>query len=645
MAVGQTIVSYGNFQIRRCLSVDARWEPVYDIVSQTDFIFWRVTVKVVGYIHGFPAWCQLHTPFLTSDGVQGPIESASLQHVGMRVNLPPRMQFTYRIGADQDGNGGYVNLYCEPSTERPLGITHMDVNNGPRCKLFVITGVYSDNVMRVEAEFEICKVECQVNADIVSASGTDVGFAGTVPESKTTQVLSNRWSVSDEIDATLKTIRTYQGCIRIAASKVDPLSGIDINSFRDHCTPVLQPGLRRDLISFVVSPDGLNMNYLIRDVEVVDSAPPPAKRWSVVHSEEMDQALRVRASCDVTLEGDRNCSKADLIQIGLNVITAKILANEPGKPNQVFMSKINITDYIGDDLVVSLSASALRLPKKVDEGGEEDVFGPWMIGAEVIGKRLRAADVYLNGRPVPGVSDVNFDGSLSFGGLEPSTGLEGSEPYYEGPVELIGAFLPYLQSPCNDLHKIVPDAASLTEDENEAPYAYPRTTIVARVDPYWTESNYEIFSEAATDAIYTEWKMESIYKDRSMKLALPIAASSYAYSYLTTKIVTLARPQARRIVRATAERVGQWPEMPSATQIEALVGNTPNFVQTYLGRKRRFGTPFYTAGGQKVYRMAIEFYFALNRMPDDSDELIVGRSMWTTDGDMYTSSYATMGWV
>ncbi len=640
MASGQTIVTYGNWQLRRCTTLEFRQEPVFDDVSQTDMMYHRFTVKVSGYIHGQinsggSLWCQLQSPINFTDGVQPDIRSASLNHVGMRVELPPRQTFSMRVGADSSGTGGYLALYAEAMpVSAPAGITHLDVNNGPRNKSFAITRVISDNIFQVEAEFEVCKVECAVDATVLPASGTNLNTAGTAGN-KTTGVLSNRWASEDEIDANLRTVRTYRGRLRVASVKFNP------NSFRSYVVPPLQQGMRREKISFSVSPDGLNLDYQITDVEVVDAAPTPAKKWSVLHTESIDQALTTYAECNVSLTADRNTSKADLIIIGMNVLIAKLLNGNKNPVNTAILEALSITDSIGDDLTIAVAGRVRRVPKNIQNDDILDAFEPWFLGNAVIGKPLAAADVYLNN---PGTLDPNYDGTRSYGGLSGS--VAGNKPYYEGPVKLIGMFLPYLQQPCSDTHKMVLDYQSLSYDYNSVAISSPQSTVTAAVDPGWTASNRPLFSASELTAMYTRWDMESVYKDFSGKAAMPVASSGYYGSYYDSiKIVTLCRPQCRRIVRCEAERVGAWPEMPSDSQLEALVGNTPSLVQTYLGKKRRFATPFYTAGGQKAYRVGIDFFFALNRTPSPTETLHVGKTMWTTDGGITTTTTVTQGWT
>ena len=130
----------------------------------------------------------------------------------------------------------------------------------------------------MEAEFEICKLECDEFGNAYNTSG----------------VLNNRWSVIDDIDGNFRTTRKWSGVLRAATST------INANSFRGFVVPPLQPGLYRDSMSFRVSEDGLNLRYEITDIEAFFSPPAPATKWSMEHTEKPpieNQVLPCMAPC------------------------------------------------------------------------------------------------------------------------------------------------------------------------------------------------------------------------------------------------------------------------------------------------------------------------------------------------------------
>lgn len=638
MAAGQTTILYGNILLLRCRTLQCNTEVIKDD-SNTDMMYARTTLRVEGYFHGTPTWTPLNYigysgGFFALNG-----GSAALNYIGMRVNLPPRQPFRLRHGADETGlTGGYLLMYVEAyPAQKQDGITHLDVNNGPRCNEMIIKRVVADNIYQVEAEFEVCVVECSYKEGQATGYRSGPQTAGICPDN-TKGVLSNRWTVVDNIDVNLKTTREYHGRLRVASNVINP------NDFRSLVVPPLRAGLRREAIQFSVSPDGLNLDYLIRDVEVFASAPYPAKTWEISHTESIDSAIITSAACDVVLTGDRNANPSDLIIIGMNVLTAKLLGGNLAPANTVFLQSISVTAYTGDDNRVTVSGRCQRLPRQC-AAGDQDVFQPWFFGNKLLGKVLDKSEVYKN---IVENQDNDYDSNLSYGGLANSS-RDGGKPYYDGPVDLIGAILPYLQSPCDDKHQIVPADYQLPTDGNTNPPDAPRTTISAAVDNSWTDSAKSLYTPQSQTNAYTLWKMESVFKESEMKLALPIANSGYSRDGESAAIVSLAKPQCRRVVRVEAERIGEWPELPSGSQLTSLMplGSgtaSPSLTQTFLGKRRLFAAPFYTAGAQKAYRVIVEYFFSLNRRPNDDEALPVGRTIWTTDDPVSTNSIATQGW-
>lgn len=616
MAAGQTVVTFGDWKLLRCQITQFEQTPVWDDVSQTDIMFHRFMVRVVGYIHGEYAWCIRHAPFVAGG-------SAATNHIAQRTGLQARQAFSIYTGCSADGGGGTPLLVAFPHpNSNPEGIAHLDCNNGPRCKEFRITHVAADSVWRVEAEFEVCKVECFVGESEVSGGG------GSYPggNNRTTGILSNRWTCIDSIDANLRTVRTYDGCLRVASSNLNP------NNFRFYVVPPLQPGLRRDRIQFMVTPDGLNLKYNITDTEVMQAAPYPATSWSIRHSETSGQAMLGISDIDITLTGPRTVDKGALITIGMNVIDSRLIGIRPGGfvAKTVKLNRITVTDFIGDEMTINVTAQVEQLQQRLVA---------WNVVMARIGRPLIDLDL-----DVP-----DYNSSLSAGGRD------GEKPPYEGPVMLIGAFLPYLQSPCSNIHKIVPDGLALADDENEDASEEPSTEITA-IEMEDIGEEDDTLSESMLENIYSFYQMESKYKSSQGKVGMPVANSSYGVTGASTKYVTMSRPQSRQIVRITAERVEEFPEMPSGEQLGAFLDSlntsmgelpvdVPLLERTFLWVRQLLATPFYNAGNQKMWRLAYEYCFGLNRAPLASEKLSIGKTPWKLDSSAASNATATEGWT
>ena len=663
MGSGQTIIQYGNtpstaVKLYRCLTRSFEQVPVYD-ESGTDLMYWKFTVSVTGFLHGHPQtsfyglvgspWpTSTHQPLRAST-----ITSAATQHVGMRYMLAPRQSFVMTMGATTGPtsgvsapSGGTVLLQANPVETTPSllsGLTNYDVNNGPRCTSFVVTHMVTDEVYRVDATFEICKVECDENG---AALGNTRG------------VLSHRWSVSDSLETNLRTTRTYSGRLRVASAN------INATSFRHMCVPPLQPGFRRDAMSFRVTESALELDYTITDNEVMAAAPYPARRWSIEHTVQSNNAKMGDSSISVMLEGDRNCNKGDLIEIAIYTISAKMFGKRPealipGEPTAILTS-LSFTDHIGDVNRITAHATTKSTLdatlgwRAAIRGRNPTPTDPATGNPDALGRPLLATDFYqmqltlgvYGGSNDPDVAGIaNYDPNLSYGARV------SDEPEYKGPARLAAIFACRLQSPCNDLHKIVESGQAEGTDANESPEILPRTTITAVSVPELDVDSETLYTDEHVTNPYTFFQMETIYDRNPMRVAMPIAASSSSGGGAIpdgTRVIQLAPHQLRRKVRIHAERVGKEPEFPDAENFPGFIASGDNPTQTLLKSRLMPGTVEYLPDGQKLYRATMEATFAMSKQPAADTPLPVGRDIWTlpesgSDGYVKTSPTLTDG--
>ncbi len=139
--------------------------------------------------------------------------------------------------------------------------------------------------------------------------------------------------------------------------------------------------------------------------------------------------------------------------------------------------------------------------------------------------------------------------------------------------------------------------------------------------------------------MYTTYQMESVYKTNAMRVALPIASVPYGGGGIDVSdaaaILSLSRPQCRRVVRILAERVGDWPEFPDPESMESgqatvYSGGITPIVQKMLDSKLLGGTQTYTCNGEQVYRARLETTFALSRAPTPPELLKMGQNKWSS---------------
>jgi hypothetical protein len=596
---GFTVVEYGDLRISNCLTKEFRQEPVFDD-SGTDLMYWKFTVRVVGYTHNNGGWNDTFlflrpVPSVTSPDT--PDAGAAKAHIMQRVRLAPRKTFTMRTGVTANNPDGKILLTASPHPARSSDLSGLDVNNGPRGTLMAITQITGDNIFRVEAEFEVCKVECD-----------DEGQA----QNNTEGVLSNRWSSVDDIDENWYTVRTHQGRLRMASANYSP------HDFRNLVVPGIPKGMKRAKMTFVASPDGLSLDYTITDREVAFSAPEPATSWSVRHTETTGDEIIGISTIDVDLTGDRYVDKKALIVLAFAIIEAKAiggqLANAADK--QFFIEELSFTDIIGDVSAISAHARVRRhrnAPVAAD-GRMANI----QVAMGQLGKVID--DGVLQG--------YNY-GRSRFSG-------DGEEPPLSGPIDLVGLFRCYLQNPCNDEHLIGPEKASEPDgvlDNSESP------EVAAVISDGFDVTDDPYASPEHLEAIYTSYQIESLYHTDYLKAAMPIARETQPYEpgvgggplgpdEPTCKVVTLGPGVMKRTLRISGERVGAWPQMPEPADYTDANGVTAHLME----HKCLPGTTRISAIGQKIYRASAEYEFAMTRVLRPDEQWRVGTNPWDIGG-------------
>jgi len=609
---GQTIVRYGDVILYRCLTRRIEQTPVMDTTG-TDLRCWRFTVHVTGFLHGWPLACPHHE---ASGSALAPMEVAGA-HAQVRWRLQPRQSFTMAVGCLGTVESGQVLLSALPmEADTPMdldeGLASFDVDDGPRCPRFDVAHVSSDQIFRVDAVFEIHRVQCH---DLGGASDSTSG------------ILGHRWSCTDGLDANLRATRVYQGQLDLATSRFSP------HWFRSLVIPPLQPGMRRERMEFTASQDGRRLFYGITDQEVAIAAPAPARRWSVEQTEQSlsNSPWKSHSQIVVVLEGDGNADKGKLILLALYVITAKLTASLPGQPHPegapVLLRDLTITDYTGDANAIRATASCERLARVVQHDPPSSGVRGLRVCTDGFQRVIAASDL-------PEWSD-NYDPRLSSGARA------GEVPEYEGPVALTGIFRCYLQSACDNTRSINQGSNMLGVDLNPGSSATPVVEIQAVIVPEIPSLESPDYSVSHQSHMYTTFQMESLYRVRSMRTVMPLASPVSSGSLDTSDscaIVSVGRPQARRIVRIAAERVGNWPEFPDPETMDAgtatveIPGVTPPpITQTLLSYKLLAGTRTRSCNGEDVFRARFEAVYALSRAPSPTELLKIGANRWSAD--------------
>lgn len=604
MAAGQTCIQYGSLILTNCRTLAFEQEMVFD-ESDSDLLYFKTRIRVVGFLHGRSVNTGA-SPGSSSSSYWNPSTaifptpgdgSAGHHHYSIRYLFAPRQNFEMRLGASFNTTNGQMSggvpvltAMAFQSSSDWSEATNKDLNNGPKARVFDVTQIAGDTSLRVEVEFEICKLECNANGGCSNTCG----------------VLSNRWSCVDDIDQNFYTTRTFRGKLRTVSSR------INANSFRDYVVPPLQPGMRRQAMEFVVSADGLNLEYTIVDREVAFAPPAPATTWKMTHTESITREgeLGFYSEVNITLGGDRTCDAKKLISIAAAIAEAKIL--QALNPKACFLQSISITHETSDDTnLIHLHAKGRRTEKA------SAVLG---VAAARLGRPIEQVDLKNT------VANYNRDFSRG--------ARTGEQLEVAGPISLVGAFASYLQQPCSTQHKIfegnpsdTPTAPSTSEPASLS------GTVVSEIP---SDDSLGSYSDATVSAMYTFWQMESTYRTVGIKTHLPIArAMSLGGTPLdgpTSVTANLAPAMVQRVIRVTAERVGEEP---------AIINPSESFVEngvTYslLSVSNVGGTPTITADNKRLHRAAAELVYALDRQPAIGVALRYGSNPWEQSSGIYT---------
>lgn len=589
MASGGTLVLYGPLVFYNVLTRSFEQELVMD-ESDTDAINFRFRIRITGFLSGLPSAV---TGVLPTPGTGDAGQNYLLVHSFM----VPRLHFEYRVGAVYDSFGNVANpgvglVVADPANiQNSTNVNLKDVSNGPKARVLSVTSIASDAAIRVEAEFEINVLHCLADGSTVNTFG----------------FLNNRWSVVDDIDQNFSTTRTFTGTLRLSSSQVNG------NTFRSIVVPPLQPGMRRDRMNFAVSEDALNLRYTVVDKEVAFAPPSPATTWSARFSEEFQLAnLGYYSHADITLGGDRLVDKQKLIRIAASMAESKFqngvrLLQPDGS---YYIQNITVVDEYSDNAsLIHLRATAHRVPVNNDPGR----IG---LGGKYLGVPIG---------PLNEISDVvkNYDPRFSRGSRS------GEILDLSGPINIVGAFTSYLQSPCVNNFAI---AQGIQGTPQQGPAAGGLPTISAVVNNGINDdgSISRIYGNDNNQAMYEYGVMEVHDLTACSRAACPVAVtgtpgSSQQFSlgdywaegkpppttFNGVVIPELAPPVTVREVTGSMERLNKPPNVPQACDHTGPNGETVKVRSARVSK----GNPKPTADGQYLHRVEFNYtYWVLNNI-------------------------------
>lgn len=591
--IGQTYIRYGDLQVFNCQTRDFQQRAVFD-PSGTDLLYFEFTVRVVGFLHDRSAITSLGMTPATFSG------NPANNHKATRYIVEPRKSFEMRVGTDDGGTGGTVLLEADPApNSNDTSLSGIDVNNGPKCTVYALTQLTANNLFRAELEFVVCKVECDSQ-----------GNAGN----NRTGVLNNRWSVTDDIGENRTTVRTWQGRLRVASSRFNPMS------FRQFVLPVLLPGFKRESMHFRATEDGLNLEYQIVDRESFYAAPFPATSWDYQHTATTGDALQTFEEITVRMSADRGTDKRNLTRLCAAFIESRIVRSQNINRDPI-LEHVSFTD-IGGDYDNTIVAKAVT--RQVDKS--DDLVGT-LVSFKNVGKPVSAND---------------FASVMTNYHRDHSRDVLSRTPIVSGPIGFMAALSAHLQSPCDSDHSMTQGIRATNTPPGSGPVfsgsiVEKLPTLSAGELP---EGSSQYLNSDHHQAMYTYSQVQSSYDEKQLLVQMPIARSSSGSSSDedTSAFVSIGPSQLKRVVRVRCERFGAYPKLQRpVTRYTDRSGAVVRLLRKNVVPQN----PVRMADGTQLFVIDAEYIYGLSKPIPDDMPLLVGLNPWETDGIHYTD-YSTL---
>lgn len=600
--MNQTVIQYGDeLKILKCQTRRFEQEIVRD-PSGSDSEFTKFTIAVDG-------WLRVSGSTGANLASSVRIEPSNFVRIQdqrdalLAILQTPGQDFKYYHSAAEDGtlaDPADVVIDAVAGTKVP-DLDTEDVNNGPRCLSADLTAVMGGTLYKCVATFEVCRVQC------VDAEDLPVG-----EEANNTGILTNKWSVRDSIDQNFYTTRTYTGRLRVANAK------LNANFLRPYVMPVLAAGLRRQTCDFMVSEDGLQLNWTVIDKEAAFSAPTPATSWTLTQSEHTGDGKISTGAIKIDLMGDRNVNKKSLIEVAISCLEDRLgMAFPNADKNTVFLEDIGITDTISSDQPASIGLSCqYRHIREAEDGGPDKNL---VFVANTLGKPIDP--LIFAGGPAAGYDD-NVSPTLPGGdGETRSAGVSGA-------VSLLGAYITYLQNPCYKRHGTTENNVAVAESEivdTPTPFRNP-PTVSGRSVPTLPDELPTWASVQHSTAMYTDYRIESVWKSDENRIQLPIASSSGSgySSTQTAALVKLGRGVTKRIIRVHAERLNEAPLIQEPEDEITVVSGGTTKIAKLMKRNVRTPREEHTINGSVLIAVDAEFIYGLDTIIENADNLKTG---------------------
>ncbi len=492
-----TQVTYNDVVIQNVLTQSVDQQPIYDTAGNVDQIYVRTLVTIKFLFHA-------------NDGSGLGVGVGNNLALGTARKLEMlntnRRRFTMTIGGNTlfDVVPGAIG-----ENERVLQGQITDVNHGPRPSVKV-EEIIGTQVVRGTFTVELAVPSC----------GTPAG------------VVNLRWWTIDDVDENWYTVRTISGRIRVANKNISP------HSVRGLIFPPLQDGFRRESMAFTEDPNGLELEFSIKDKEVYRSVPFPASTASGSHrmSSQVPGATIVESECTVKLTGAHDVPQTALIQLGVKIIDNKLQLKNQGVGSSG-AAKAWLLFYAIDAALFDNVVTVMARIKHTGQGEDGFEFLPQV--TKQFGKSL-PADIAVGG--------VTYD-SLK------SRLLPGPTAPLSSIIESV------LQTPCDPAEMpqatFITSAGDSTPEKSEESGDYPDT----EGDLPKEEDKTTDYADEHLRAPYLSYRVISQIKTHHGRAAMEIAAASTASETDDVLPVDLTQGRTYRYITVRATRINTPPDM------------------------------------------------------------------------------------
>ncbi|OWK45761.1 hypothetical protein [Fimbriiglobus ruber] len=323
-------LTYNGITLSYCSVRSVDHKPVPD-PSGTDQLYTSTEIHVTGYLNGTAPPAQL----TDDETYETPVQTwLRIRH----LLLLPRRQLIFT----QDGaNGVRTFITNDDSGDGDLppdvdasGAVYLDDANGPQPLYARVVSPLTNATYAIDFAVKITLVECD-NPNYDEDTGS----------------LSLRWSETTDYDeSSWLCTKTRTGVLMVSS-----LAALDVDSdaVRRLVTPVIPAGFRRASAKYIVDTNGLAYRFTFVDKQLMKLPHVATKiRGSMSVEAPMTGGMRL-GSIHLTLSGQKGLPTIELLNAGIRIAVARILATNPqrtGSPSTgPVMYGHTVTESLDDD--------------------------------------------------------------------------------------------------------------------------------------------------------------------------------------------------------------------------------------------------------------------------------------------------------